>query len=95
MPRGGYRIGGSGNVRWKAGLLKRRFKKGMVGVKQCTAIKRDGTKCKAVAIKNWHRCFAHGGARVLVRRGLYISRKVRYARWTEESTQRRSARGFA
>jgi hypothetical protein len=92
MPKGGYRAGGSGNARWKAAVIAGRFQKGNPHLKRCTAVKRNGERCKAVAIRNWHRCFAHGGAFVLMRRGLYISRRVRHGNWTErESTQRRSS----
>ena len=89
MPRGGFRVGGSGNLRWKVALMRGRFRKNGGPHKRCTAVKKDGSKCRGVAIKNWHRCFMHGGARVLVRRGLYISKRVRHARFTESRTQRR------
>lgn len=83
MPKGGYREGGSGNAAWRA---SRAQTQGSAGRQRCTRIKRDGTQCKGYAIRNWNRCFMHGGAAVLAKRGLY-RRKLRHGSWTEAAPQ--------
>ena len=52
--------------------------------KRCTVIRKDGTRCNGIAVKNFSRCFHHGGSGVLARRGLY-RRKLRHFAWLPRS----------
>lgn len=79
----GGRTSGSGNAAWRA---SRAQTQGWAGRRQCEAIRKNGLRCKRVAIKNWHRCWMHGGAMVLSRRGLY-RRKLRHAAWSQGTPQ--------
>jgi len=72
-----------GNAAWRAAAMQCKLRPGNIGRKQCNYIKRNGIKCKALAIRNWHRCFMHGGAAVLARRGLYVARRHRHGRFRQ------------
>jgi hypothetical protein len=52
-------------------------------------IRKDGTRCNGIAVKNFDRCFHHGGSGVLARRGLY-RKKLRYLAWSEPRAQLKS-----
>jgi hypothetical protein len=80
---------GSGNAAWKASRIMTRCKPGNVNRKTCSVIRRDGSKCHAIAVKNFERCFHHGGSGVLARRGLYRP-KLRYLAWSEPRAQLKS-----
>ena len=80
----GGRTSGSGNAAWRATMAQWQ---GWAGRPQCQAIANStGQRCKRITIKNWHRCWMHGGAMVLSRRGLY-RRKLRHAAWTKGASQ--------
>ena len=81
------RTAGSGNVAWKASRMMTRCKKGNSNRKRCAVIRKDGSRCNGIAVKNFGRCFHHGGSGVLARRGLY-RRKLRYRHWTDPSAVR-------
>jgi hypothetical protein len=74
------RSAGSGNLAWKASRIMTRCRKGNVNRKRCTVVRKDGTRCNGIAVKNFSRCFHHGGSGVLARRGLY-RRKLRNFAW--------------
>lgn len=75
---------GSGNAAWKASRMMTRCRKGNVNRRRCNVVRRDGTNCNGIAVKNFGRCFHHGGSGVLARRGLY-RRKLKHLVWLPRS----------
>jgi hypothetical protein len=70
-----------GNAGWRASRAATRCLPGNSNKRRCSATKSNGLPCNAIAIRNWHKCFMHGGAATLTRRGLY-KKKLRKA-WTD------------
>ena len=77
---------GSGNAAWKASRRMTATKPGNVNRKRCSVVRKDGSRCNGIAVKNFDRCFHHGGSGVLARRGLYKP-KLRYRRWTASKSE--------
>jgi hypothetical protein len=47
------------------------FKPGRPGYRLCSAIKRDGSPCRRLAMKGCKGCESHGGIRALARQGMF------------------------
>ena len=75
-----------GNAAWRA---SRAMTQGFKRCKICVAIKKDGTRCKAPAIRGWHRCVKHGGAMVIGRRRKAAAQRLKHGRFRKRSTQER------
>ena len=80
------RSAGSGNLAWKASRLMTATKPGNINRKRCVVVRKDGSRCNGIAVRNFNRCFHHGGSGVLARRGLY-RKKLRYRAWTASQAE--------
>ena len=65
------RSAGSGNAAWKASRRMSECKPGNANRRQCNVVRQNGTKCHAIAVKGFGRCFSHGGAGFMVLTGLH------------------------
>ena len=80
----GGRTSGSGNAAWRA---SRAMTAGLVRCRRCAAIKKDGQRCRAQAIRGWHRCRMHGGQMVIGRRKQAAAQKLKHGRFSQRSTR--------
>jgi hypothetical protein len=63
------RSAGSGNAAWKASRRMSECKPGNANRRQCNVVRQNGTKCHAIAVRGFGRCFSHGGAGFMVLTG--------------------------
>src|SRR5207342_3034555 len=76
-----------GNAAWRA---SRAQSAGLVRCKRCKVVKKDGSPCKAPAIRGAAVCVAHGGRLVLWRRRMKKAKVVRHERFSFSSPKESS-----
>jgi hypothetical protein len=90
------RSAGSGNLRWRTSRILTQCKKGNRNRKRCVVIRKNGTRCNGIAVKNFDRCFHHGGSGVLAKRRLYTAKRKRwrvpYSQLKDEAQLKEEAR---
>jgi hypothetical protein len=79
---------GSGNIPWRMSRLSTQIKPGATNRKTCSVIRRDGSKCRGVAIRGHRFCYVHTGRWVIARRKLK-RQKLKHRAWVSRVHQKK------